>query len=99
MVVVSVMAIQFQRDSIVSAFGPPMRTLPSGESAAQRQTRTKLKAAMEKPRPNVSSSRPFRSVATPKKRCGMSRLVTIRTEKTATGKAKTSGLRPKRARR
>ena len=90
-VVVSVIAIQFQRDKRGVAFAPPILIFPKGDSAAQRHVKTKANPAQAKALENTDNIQLFNAVAPAKNAIGFAKLTATKRLKTVKGIQKTKG--------
>lgn len=92
-VVVRVMAIQFQGDNKGSAFLPPILIRPSGEKAAQIQVRRKENAAQANRLEKMAKIPSFKVVVIVRNDWGLIKLTTTIKINTANGIQKTKGRR------
>ena len=90
-VVVRVIASQFQRDSNGTALSPPMRIFPNGDSAAQIHVKTKINAAMANPLEKTSNIASLISVTISRNATGLARLAVTKTVNTNSGNQNTTG--------
>ena len=90
-VVIKVIANQFQTFNMGLASCPPIRIRPSGERAAQTQVKTKTKAAMAKAFEKLANIQSLIDLAVFKKALGLNRLEVTRRKNSDRGAKKTSG--------